>query len=314
MAKKLGDLLKQLATKAGMTDDAGLAALMANDQINGIDVPDEFYTSFDNRLLSLSSALDNHPDIKKKYTAQALNGIDSQLKTYVESISDFDDATRTSVLGEETSYKKLSSLLTKLDALRAAKAGADTDKDKVALQKKIDKLHSELQEAKAKIDTTKTEYEQKLNGDKIDYRLRGLLTGVKTTMDNVPVETRTDILLGLINKHLQGNGLTLKFDEKGELQPYNTDGSKHYGANHTVTTMPALIEQLMAQNKLLPVSNASNAGAQNSNQNGQNQNGGKTIIDAGKNNGQDQKINGTNQAVANMNMAALKSFEAAPAN
>jgi hypothetical protein len=313
MAKKLTDFLKQLATKAGMSEDPTLVALLSNEQIGSIEIPEEFFTGVDNRLLSLNSALDNHPEVKKKYTAQALNGIDSQLKTYVESISDFDDATRSAILGEESSYKKLSTLFSKIEALKSAKAGADTDKDKVALQKKIEKLQQELHDAKGAIETTKTQYEKKLTDDKIDYRLRGLLTNVKTTLDSLPADVRQDTILNIVNKHLQGNGLVLKFDEKGDLQPYSNDGSKHFGANHTVTTMPALIDSLLAQNKLIPVSNPQNGQTQNHN-NGQ-QNNGQTFIEPGKqNNGQDPKIDGTNQAVANMNAELLKSLTATTSN
>lgn len=303
MAKKLVELLKQLATKAGNSDDAALATILANAEIAAVEIPDELYTSFDTKLLSLTSALDNHPDIKNKYTALALSPMDAKINAFIDSLSDLDDDGRNTLKGEKSTYKRFDNLLVKIKELETKKAGANTDKDKTVLQTKIDKLHAELLVAKSDIEKAKTEYEQKLTTDKIDYRLRGMLTSLKTKFDDLPAEVRNDTLLGIINKHLQGQGLELKFDEKGDLQPYNKDGSKHYGANHTVTTMPALIDSLMAQNKLLVVNNSQQNQQQQNNSQQQQQQAAITIP------GQDTtKVDGTNQSVAKMNLDAMESI------
>jgi len=311
MIENLGQLINHLATKAGIkTDDANLVNILSNAELSKIKVHSELVNAIDENLLHIDAALDQHPKIRYKYTSEVLNPFDVKIAGLIDEMG-LDDAGKDELKGIKSTYKRFEAVTAKIKDLKDSKAAATNNTDKQALQTQIDSLQNELRTAKAATDAAKTEYEQKLTNDRIDFRLRNSISGVKTTLDSLPQEVRNDTLLNIIQKYLQANDAELRFDEKGELQPFKKDGSKLYGANHTLISLQSLIDTQLAQNKLLPVSpatgNQNNGNQQNGQQQQFQQNG--HVIDLNANNGQN-KINGTNQTVAQMNLDAIKSLEA----
>lgn len=297
--KNLGQLIQHLATKAGIkADDPNLVNILSNAELTKVTVHSDLVTAIDENLLHIEAALDQHPKVRNKYTAEVLGPIDARMAALMDEL-EFDDATKTELGGIRSSYKRFETLTGKLKETLAKKAGATKDKDKEALQQQIDALQEQLRAAKKSVDDAKKEYENKLLDDRKDFRLRNLLSGKKTTLDTLPEDVRFGTLMGIVNKKLQAQGAEIVFDEKGELQLMK-EGSKLYGANHTLITLDSLIDAELAQNKLLVVNPEASSGAGGSQQ--QNQGGGQQskVID-GTPEGQ---INGTNQSVASMNLAA----------
>jgi len=217
-----------------------------------------------------------------------------------------DDNGKQELKGIRSTYKRFEAVSAKLKELKEAKHAATKDKDKEALQQQIDQLQEQLKVTKKAVDDAKAEYETKLQDDRKDFRLRNLIAGKKTTLDTLPEDVRNTTILGIINKKLQAQDAELRFDEKGELQPYKKDGSKLYGANHTQITLDSLIDSELAQNKLLPVTSTTTtqSGGGNGQQQQQQSHQQQQHVDG--NNG--QPVNGTNQSVANYNLAALASL------
>ncbi|MBK7885124.1 MAG: hypothetical protein IPJ81_16065 [Chitinophagaceae bacterium] len=100
----------------------------------------------------------------------------------------------------------------------------------------------------------KAKYEELRSKDKIDFQLRSTFAGVKTIFDQLDPEVRYNSLISVINKELQNYEAELKYDEKGNLQPFKKDGSKLLGSNHTPITLQSLIDTSLANNKILAVS------------------------------------------------------------
>jgi hypothetical protein len=310
--ENLGQLINHLATKAGLkSDDPNLVNILSNSELSKIKVHSELVSAIDENLLHIEAALDSHPRVRAKYTAEILNPFDTRMAAMLEEMG-LDDTAKAELSGIKSTYKRFDALTAKIKGLKDSKAAATKDTDKQALQAQIDTLQTELRTAKAATDAAKTEYEQKLTTDRIDFRLGNAIAAVKTTIDGLPQEVRNDTLKNIIQKYLQANDAELRFDEKNELQPYKKDGSKLYGANHTLINLQSLIDTQLAQNKLLSVSPANSTNGANGLQNGNHQqnqqNGQSNIIDLNANNGQN-KINGTNQTVANLNLDAIKAFE-----
>lgn len=304
--KNLGQFIQHLATKAGIkTDDPNLVNILSNAELTKVTVPAELVTAIDENLLHIEAALDQHPKVRNKYTAEVLGPIDARMAALMDEL-EFDEATKTELGGIRSSYKRFETLTAKLKDTISKKAGATKDKDKDALQQQIDTLQEQLRVAKKSIDDAKKEYEGKLLEDRKDFRLRNMLSGKKTTLDTLPEDVRFSTLMGIVNKKLQAQGAEIVFDEKGELQLMK-DGSKLYGANHTLITLDSLIDAELAQNKLIVVSETpkpNGGGANGGQQTHTTPGSGTQTVDA-----TGGQINGTNQSVAQMNMAALASLQ-----
>lgn len=313
--KNLSQFIQYLATKAGIKpEDQNLVDILSHADLTKINVNSEFVNSIDENLLNIDAALDQHPKIRAKYTSEILNPFDNKMISVLDELG-IDDAAKEEFKSIKSTYKRFESVISKIKDLKDAKAATTNNADKQALQSQIDKLQGDLREAKSATEAARAEYEQKLTADRIDFRLRNAISGVKTTIDTLPEDVRNDTILNIIQKHLQVNDAELRFDERGELQPYKKDGSKLYGANHTLITLQSLIDSQLAQNKLLQVSQTQTGaqGGSGQQQGNQQQSGRQTqTIDITGNNGHD-KIGGTNQAVMQANLEALKAFEDADA-
>lgn len=311
--KNLGQLIQHLATKAGIkTDDPNLVNILSNAELTKVTVHSDLVNAIDENLLHIDAALDQHPKVRAKYTAEVLNPFDNKMLAILEDLG-VEDIKKDEFKGLKSTYKRFESVIGMIKDLKDAKAATTNNTDKQALQTKIDTLQNELRDAKAATITAKTEYEQKLNEDKLSYRLLNKFAGLKnTTLDQMPDDVRNSLFRELINKELLAKNAELRFDEKGDVQPFLKDGSKLYGANHTLTTLDSLIDSILAQNKLLKVSPA-NGKEIASGQNGQQQNHQNgQVIDLNGGQGQ-HKISGTNQAVLQSNLDAIKAFEEAGA-
>lgn len=121
---QLKDLFKTLATRAGIAEaDANLKA--AIDAIPDFDVNDESVANpLRNNLITESEA-ENKPTIKKKYTAEALNGVDALIDKELgefftpEQIEEFKK-------DQKPTMKKIGQLLAKAKELKTA-GGSSTE-------------------------------------------------------------------------------------------------------------------------------------------------------------------------------------------
>lgn len=106
MPTPIGQVFNDLAIKAGIAvDNPALKSLLASPELANINVPEELTTGIDNGLLSIEAAKNNHPDIKKKYFADAYDGMDKQLIALVASDT-FDQADLDEIKAEKSTSKK----------------------------------------------------------------------------------------------------------------------------------------------------------------------------------------------------------------
>src|SRR6478735_9692378 len=81
---KLNEFLKSLIIKAGSSvDEEAIKAALSTIAVD-TEVKDELVSVIERGLLSIDSAKNNHPDIKRHYYASAYNGLDSELDRLIE--------------------------------------------------------------------------------------------------------------------------------------------------------------------------------------------------------------------------------------
>lgn len=302
--KNIGQLIQHLASKAGIqVDDKNLVNILSNADLTKIPIHSDLVKLLDENLLSIEAATDNHPTIGTKYKAQALNAIDKTMQRVMDEL-ELDEDTKQELLGVQSSYKRLETLGTKLKDLVAQKqaaAGKGKDATSDALQKQIDELQLKLKTANDSLVSKENEFAQKLTGTKIDFALQKVLATKKTVFDTLTPDVRQTSLMTVINNALQEKDAELKYDENGKLQILKKDGSKLYGANHTLIQLDELIDSTLAQNKILVVAEPPKGGQQ---QQQQQQNQQQQFVPGGGS----PEINGTNQSVVDFNLSQLTSM------
>src|SRR3972149_3148251 len=100
------EYINRLAQSAGIAkDDKALVDFLSNSEVSKISIADEVAGKIEKSLLTFDSAK-NHPELKKHYTAQALNGVDSAIDTLADELG-LDDTTKAEIKAETSSYKKV---------------------------------------------------------------------------------------------------------------------------------------------------------------------------------------------------------------
>ncbi len=242
MPTPIGQVFNSLAIKAGIAvDNPALKALLASPELANINVEDDLVTSIDGGLLSIDAAKNNHPDIKKKYFADAYDGIDKQLMALVATDT-FDAADVEEIKAEKSTSKKQELIISKLKT--AAKSAKGADKDEINRQ--LASAHEAARVAKAEVETVKNEYEGKIAGIKKTAALKAMFSTYKTTFDDLPATAREAAMEALINKALQDKNAEFSIDENGGIVLTGKDGSNVFSENHTPLTPQSLLDKTFA--------------------------------------------------------------------
>lgn len=256
MATKLKEFVTKLAKKAGF-DTASDGAKAFLESLNDVEVPEDVEKGIDNSLISLTEAKNNHGELKSHYTKQALDGIDKELLSLIDDFQ-VDETNKNEILAERSSYKRVPLVARRIVELERKKIATTGGKDKQEIQKQIDELQGQLKSAKEQLEIEKTNFANQRLQDKINMKKNVLYSGMKTVHDELDPETRNTILDSQITKALQDNGVKLAFDDQGNFTLLRNDGTNYFGENHQQVKPQQFIEQVLAKNKQLKVSDSSN--------------------------------------------------------
>lgn len=301
--KTVGDLIVAFAEKAGIDkNDKHLIDILSSAELSKVPIHSELTQAMDEKLINIDVAKDNHPEIGSKYKSEALNALD---KTMLRIMDDrqLPDVIKNDLLGIKSSYKRFEALVNKINEEADKKAQTLNETDKNTLSQNIDKLQAELKKEKEEREKDKTDHEAQRKSDRIDYRKRNMLNSGATIYDELDPEVKYISLSTLVDKALSDKNLEFTFDDKGDMQLLNKDGTKHYGANNTVVTPKAFVDSLMAQNKIWKVTTDKKDDEEENKNNHQ-----RRPFYVNKQN--DPAINGNNQTVAAMNKQNREAYQA----
>lgn len=298
MATKLKDFVTKLAKKAGY-DTASDGAKAFLESLNDVEVPEDVEKGIDNSLISLTEAKNNFPELKNHYTKQALDGMDKEFMTLIEDFQ-LDEPTKAEILAEKSTYKRGPLLTRRIVELERKKAAATGGKDKATIQAEIDGLHAQLKETKDAYANAQKSFDNQRMQDRINNKKNVFFSGVKTIHDELDPETRFTILDSQIQKELQDRQAKFALDEQGNVVLMRNDGTNFFGENHQQVKPLQFIEQVLAKNKQLKVTDSSSGAPGTKPQNG-------TQPAASSGNGTQNSQN--QSAVINRNNQALQDYE-----
>lgn len=293
MAKKISEFLKTLIVKGGGNVDdekikTALAAIGAE-----LELSDDIVTAIDHGLISIENAKNNHPDIKKHYSALALNGLDAELKRLMED-EKFGDDIIAELESEKSSTKRATLIAKKIKELEGAKSNAGKA-DVKALNDKIADLNTQLRTIKDNENNIKSDYEKKLRDKDRGYAMRGILGSYETIYDKLDPETKSITINAIIEKNLRAKGFALDVDENGNLVINTKDGSNAFTDDHRPLTPKAFFDKVMADENILVVSDNQNRNNNNQNNNNSGGNNRNNNNSGGNNNRNNYNQNQGNQ-------------------
>jgi len=238
----IGELINNIAQKAGIAaDDPKLKSLLASPELATVQVDETIVTAIDNGLLSIEAAKNNHPDVKKKYFADAYDGIDKQLMKLIESET-FDQADLDEIAAERSTSKKQELIITKLKAAKATAKGADKD----AINAQLTAAHEAARMAKAEVETVKNDYEGRIATIQKTAALKAVFGNYKTIYDDLPIAAKNAAFEALVTTALQDKNAELKTDDNGNLTLIGKDGTNIFGANNIQLTPSSFLDQTFA--------------------------------------------------------------------
>jgi len=298
----IAQFIGRLANKAGIaSDDANLINVLSSAELSKINVPAELISGIDNNLLSLSQAKDNHPALKSLYHAQALNAFDTRMATILEE-SGLSPEKIAELKGERNTYTRFEQAIASIkESHAAALKSKPSAEDKTALQKQVDDLLNQIKSIKSDHTSEVERINTDRQKDKIGYEIKSMLSGVKTVFDDLPGTAKQAALDALIQKALSEKEASFTFDETGALTLRGKDDTTVVGANSTKYTPQSFFDEVLAQNKVLKVTDP--VAPQTP------QNGNQTTVVRGAN----PATSGINQTGVSANLAMLKQFEQATA-
>lgn len=255
----LATLFHQLAVKAGVSvENKDLKHIVTSNTLAEIEIPEDIQQAIDSQLISMDAAKNNQA-LKSHYFAQALNGVDAETNRIMDEYG-FDDDVKMELVAEKSSMKRVKLLADKIKALEEKKAGA-TKKDQPDLTAKIHELQREKAEVIKAMEQKLQDIQTQHVNEITNMQIRNILASKNYATSHLPAEvnlTTADILL---QKELSAAGAKIIRDN-GALKLVNASDSnmEYYDKNSTRPTVEQFIDGVLAQNKLLAVSNGQAAG------------------------------------------------------
>lgn len=251
------ELLQKLALNAKLpVTDAELVKLMANPALAEIDVPDTIATPIQG-LMSLDAAM-SHSEVKKKFTAEALNGVDSDLKRQMEALG-LDAAFIADVMNPSVKTpKRIEQMLAKLTETHAEavkNAGGAKSDDAKKLLDEINALKAASAEIKKAAETEKTAQESAFENERTAWEIQNLL-GAFPRNPTTDVDVYNTSAPAMVSKMLLEKGAKVVRKPGGGLKLVKADdGSDFYIDGTTPANLSDMAKELLVSKGLVAVAN-----------------------------------------------------------
>lgn len=261
----VGSFLNNLATLSKIdvaTNEKFKSFIETNKSLLDADLPEEIAGTINGSLLTLDSAKNNF-DLKKHFTAQALNGTDAAIERLVNEYQ-FEDIDKAEFLAEKNTNKKVEMLASKLKTALDKKASTPDGTGKsAALEKEILTLNSQLLDIKNTHNTEKLALQSQFENQILGYNVNQILSSKDYANIN-DKEVAVTVANQFINKALnESNAKLITKDGKLKLVR-NDDTALDYMENNKIIEFNDFADKTLSKHNLLKVSNSTTNTAVNS--------------------------------------------------
>ena len=247
----LGKFFVELLTLAGAdANDAAFQHLVTSD----IDVPDAAATAIKTGLFTEESAK-NNPNIKKHFTAQALNTVDADLDDYIAKYSGFTDDDKTAFKAEKSSYRRVKLVIDKVKEIESAKAGKGDGEALAAYKTEIAKLNSQVLEKDGLHQTALAKLKTDMETTALNHARAIELNGKTYSNKTVDKEVNVMVADALVKGELAAKGVSVVMGANGQPRLVRTDAPDlDYMVENKVVNFGSFVDNVLGEKKMLEVS------------------------------------------------------------
>lgn len=260
---KIVDLFTDLAKKAGITDltDPKYKDFLAS----SLEIDDDAAKKIQSSLFNEDAAKANEK-IKNHFYAVLMNGVDTELDRLLDD-EDFTDEDKNSIKAVNSSTKRMvSTYQKKVEKLNARLEEIKKGKGEKEKPGEADKLREDINSLNKKLGENKIEYESKLKAEQDKHvsamnekELDFLLSAYNYAFPKeMKLPAKIAAVKAVIMPEINSKGLKL-VSNNGTLELLKSDGTKYFNEANQETSLTQYIDKVLADNKLLAVSDP-NAG------------------------------------------------------
>ena len=256
---KLDKLFESLARKAGVdTNDTEFISIL--DKIKEAEVSDTIAYKIEGSLFDKETAKQDY-ELKSHFTALALNGVDSEIKSVIEEILADNEELKSELYSIKSTPKRASTLARKIKELEESKAKANAKGD----SSKDAKYQVEIDNLMAKLRETESKYQSELEAEKASKY--DLIAGFKEDLmlnsykyaTELPSDVNMMMAKQLINKSATEKGAKIKYNKDTgnfELKRASDDSLDWFDERNNKPSYEDFVKGVLTQNKLLAVSDS----------------------------------------------------------
>lgn len=249
---KLGDFLNNLARKCNKENDPALIAILSNSELANRDVSDDFANALDRELMSLDGAK-NNALLRTHFTAQALNGVDTELLNLANEL-ELGDEVVNSFKSEKNTYNKFRSLKDIVRSLKEKSAKEGDSTKKAEYEKQIVELHAKIaqkeDESKAMLEEERKTHQQEIT----EFLVHSSLMGKPYANKELPQDVQLTLAKTILDNALLKTGAVIVRDGKSLKLKQKENPDMDYLENHKPVSFDDFLNKTLADSKLLAVS------------------------------------------------------------
>lgn len=265
MPVKIGTLLSSIAQKFGAPTDTPdfIDLLSAN-----LEVPDSIAAAFNADLLTFESAR-NNPKLKAHYYATSLNEVDRRLQSGMNELS-FPDTMRANVLAASSTFDRIDLYNREIQELIRQREGAKGT-EKNLLTDQINTLQAKSAQDQQLYARQNQQLQEQHSAEMLDVLLSGKIAARKLDTTKFSDEVMRGIARNFVDQALTQKGVKPVYANKALALKQAAAPELDYYENNKPYSVDAFIDEVLAANKLLVVSDPVPPNPQNPGSNGNQQ-------------------------------------------
>lgn len=246
---KLSDFIAAMALKFNIdTSNPAFADILSS----AVDVPDSVATMFvSNNSLMTAEAAKNNSALKMHFRAAALGPLDRSVEDVMAEL-ELPEEIRAEIKGNNNTYEKIPALMRKIKEYEAQKSTA-SGKDKTDLTTKINELNQKVAEAVNTSNSALAERD-KVHAEEIkDLILNSKIASRKLDTSRFDMDLMLSLARQKVDSELVKKGAKIVNQNRTLVLKQVQDDGLDYYENSQPMDIDTLIDQVLANNKLLAV-------------------------------------------------------------
>jgi len=244
------ELLKTVAAHSGISsEDAGLQQLLGTKSLQSLEIDEEVAKKMTAPRLTMEAAKSN-PDLKRHFTAAALNGVDAKVKSLLTSDL-LEDEFKTSI-SQVNTYDNISALTDKILALKTEKVG-QTASNQHTINKEIVRLNEELKAEKELKTKMSQDFEAREKSNRTSWEVDKIYSTYLNDLaldEKIPAKIRLATAKSAIDMMMSDRGLKVNIGESGNLELLNKEGQPYFTESNIKPTVEDFIKSGLNENGL----------------------------------------------------------------